>query len=80
MVIAVQKEERIPPIEAIEKTLRVKPIGRIQLFKRPEYMPKEKKDNTPQKKKESNEEKQGKIVNQASHSAGRIGVTVDYKI
>lgn len=79
-MIAVKKEERIPPIEAVEKTLRVKPIGRIQLFKRPEYMPKEKKDNTLQKKKEPNEEKQDKIVNQASRTAGRIGVTVDYKI
>lgn len=75
-----KKEERIPPIEAIEKALRVKPIGRIQLFKRPEYMPKEKKDNPPQKKKEISKEKQDKIVNQASHTAGRIGVTVDYKI
>ncbi|MDF2635204.1 MAG: hypothetical protein K0R78_2078 [Pelosinus sp.] len=75
-----KKEDRIPPIEAIEKTLRVKPIGRIQLFKRPEYMPKEKKDNQHQQKKESTEEKQDKIINQASHTAGRIGVTVDYKV
>ena len=79
MVIVVKKEERIPPIEAIEKTLRVKPIGRIQLFKRPEYMPKG-KDNPPQKEKEPKEERQNKVVNQASHTAGRIGVTIDYKI
>jgi hypothetical protein len=75
--MVMKKEERIPPIEAIEKALRVKPIGRIQLFKRPDYMPKK---NPPQKEKEAKEEREHKVVNQASHAAGRIGVTIDYKV
>ncbi len=72
-----KRDERIPPIEAVEKALRVKPIGRIQLFKRPEYMPKEKNNNQPLKKKE---EKKDGIVNRASHAAGQVGITVDYKV
>ncbi|AJQ27394.1 hypothetical protein [Pelosinus fermentans] len=75
-----KRDERIPPIEAVEKALRVKPIGRIQLFKRPEYMPKEKANNQSLKKKEDKEEKKDGIVNRASHAAGRVGVTVDYKV
>lgn len=78
-----KRDERIPPIEAVEKALRVKPIGRIQLFKRPEYMPKEKANNQSLKKKEDKEEKKEKkdrVVNRASQAAGRVGVTVDYKV
>ncbi len=75
-----KRDERIPPIKAVEKALRVKPIGRIQLFKRPEYMPKEKTDNQSLTKKADKEEKKDGIINQASHAAGRVGVTVDYKV
>lgn len=77
-----EKDRSIPPIESIEKTLRVKPIGSIRLFKRPEYMPQKKKNNYFQDKKKETEElgqEQGKIVNHATH-AGKIGVSVDYKV
>jgi hypothetical protein len=77
-----EKDRSIPPIESIEKTLRVKPIGSIRLFKRPEYMPQKKKNSYLKDKKKETEElgqEQGKIVNHATH-AGKIGVSVDYKV
>jgi hypothetical protein len=77
-----EKDRSISPIESIEKTLRVKPIGSIRLFKRPEYMPQKKKNNYFQDKKEEAEElgqEQGTIVNHATHS-GKIGVSIDYKV
>lgn len=77
-----ENDGRIPPIESIAKTLRVKPIGAIRLFKRPEYMPQKKKNSQSQEKKnEESEQKDepGAIVNHASHT-GKIGVSVDYKV
>lgn len=74
-----EKERSLPPIEAIEKTLRVKPIGCIRLFKRPEYMSKQKKDNGSQKKKEEELDEKGNAVNHAGHASGMIGVSIDYK-
>lgn len=81
-----ENDGRIPPIESIGKTLRVKPIGAIRLFKRPEYMPQKRKHNHSQDKREESESERrrqeqdpGKIVNHASH-AGKIGVSVDYKV
>jgi hypothetical protein len=77
-----EKDGRIPPIESIEKALRVKPIGSIRLFKRPEYMPQKKKNSQFQDNKEGKkepEQEQGKIINHASHT-GKVGVSVDYKV
>lgn len=77
-----ENDGRIPPIESIGKTLRVKPIGAIRLFKRPEYMPQKKKHNQSQDKREERERQEqdpGRIVNNASH-VGKIGVSVDYKV
>jgi hypothetical protein len=79
------EDGRIPPIESIEKTLRVKPIGSIRLFKRPEYMPQKKKNSQFQDNQDNKEGKKGpkqkhqEIINHASH-AGKIGVSVDYKV
>lgn len=72
-----EKDDRIPPIEAIEKALRVKPIGRIQLFKRPGYLPGERNDSQSMKKAESKEEP---VTNRAHSTAGQVGVTIDYRI
>ena len=81
-MIFLDNDERIPPIESIEKALRVKPIGAIRLFKRPEYMPQKKKNSQFQEKKAGKEEQiqeHKKVVNNASHT-GKIGVSVDYKV
>ena len=77
-----EKDRTILPIEAVEKTLRVKPIGRIRLFKRPEYMPKQTKDNHSQKENELEKKEKEKMdmKNHASHGPGMIGVSVDYKV
>lgn len=74
-----ERDRGILPIEGIEKTLRVKPIGRIRLFKRPEYMPDPKKKHQAQQENQHAEEDKEKSSNHASHSAGAIGVTIDYK-
>lgn len=80
MVIFLENDRNIPPIEAIERTLRVKPIGRIRLFKRPEYMPKKQsKNNHSHKEKELEQNEKGNIKNHASHAPGMIGVSIDYK-
>ena len=63
-----KSESGIPPIEAIGRPLRVKPIGCVRLFKRPEYMPKTKKGKNSKTEEDlEDDEKTGKFVNNAHH-------------
>ncbi len=76
------EERDILPVGPIGRTVRLKPVGAVRLFKRPEYMPKSKQ----QKKSplfepgDDEDEPTEEAVNHAHKVPEKIGEHIDFKI
>lgn len=74
------KNRDIQPIGPIANILRVKPLGKVRLFKRPDYLPhhKRKKEMDGQGKETTPQDDER--VNHAHASAEGVGSRVDFKV
>ncbi|MPN56256.1 hypothetical protein SDC9_203942 [bioreactor metagenome] len=74
------KNRDIQPIGPIANILRVKPLGKVTVFKRPEYLPNHKRKREMGKQDKEAETPGDERVNHAHESAEGVGSRVDFKV
>jgi len=70
----------IYPVGAITNVLRIKPIGKVRVFKRPEYMYKQNKQGRRPPVEINSNEEPGKEMNGVNCDAKGIGKNIDFKV
>jgi hypothetical protein len=75
------KDRDILPVGPIGRTVRLKPVGAVRLFKRPEYMPKSKQQKkSPLFEQDDEEDGPTEKANHAHSVPEKIGEHIDFKI
>ncbi|MEG6584348.1 hypothetical protein [Dendrosporobacter sp. 1207_IL3150] len=73
------KNKGIQPVGAIASILKAKQLGKVRVFKRPEYLPNPKKKKTATQD-DSKEHDRDQLSNFAKQSLDGVGGLVDFKI
>ncbi|GBG56829.1 hypothetical protein SPFL3102_02437 [Sporomusaceae bacterium FL31] len=74
------KNRDIQPVGAIANILKVKPLGKVRVFKRPEYSPNQKRRKTMNEQEDNQEHQEEQLINRARESAEGLGGRVDFKV
>nr|WP_092075156.1 hypothetical protein [Dendrosporobacter quercicolus]NSL49011.1 hypothetical protein [Dendrosporobacter quercicolus DSM 1736]SDN36968.1 hypothetical protein SAMN04488502_1237 [Dendrosporobacter quercicolus] len=73
------KNKHIQPVGSVASIVRAKPLGSVKLFKRPEYLPNQKRRKSPEEQKDHEASGERQLVSRAVAGTDSVGARVDVK-